>query len=425
MQLSNLQKCSYCSRLNSSPLYCSKCNIPYCNIDCQANDWGFHKKYCGKGTPAESDLFSNENLKFSDFEVIKRIGEGNFTSISKVEHIKTGKLFALKIIDRVKMSKLHKEGDVLAEKHSLIKLKESNSIVKIFGTFKESQLLYILQELIHGKELWSHCQYFGICSDILSRYYMYQILLGINEMHKLQIVHRDIKPENIILSNEGNTLKFVDLGSSRDLENPAIRPPISKELKGRVYEHFVGTAQYMAPECMNNKGSDKPCDIWSAGCLFYQLYVGWPPFVGATEYLVFEKSKLGKFIIPDTIPADVSDLIKSMIQLEAGKRPIVEDLLKNKIFDNVRNLKYAPQPKSLVDFAFIKLKEDYVKNANILRVRQENYINIDKKLCESISKIKSMEKILGKMQLDAVLKRVELFKLQMKSLLTDTEFNLY
>ena len=290
-------RCAYCSRVVFTNSSCSRCGIPYCNSDCQANDWGYHKKLCASKTPPEP--FTGKDLKFEDFEVIREIGEGNFTVIKKVEHKATGKIFALKIVDRTKMTKMHKEGDVLAERHSLLKLDGCYGISKIFGTFKETNLLYILQEYIPGTELWDRCHYFGLCSDILCRYYMYQILDSINQMHKLSIIHRDIKPENLILTNKDNTVKFVDLGSSQDLEHPEVRPKITEKLKGRVYDHFVGTPQYMSPECANNKGSDKSSDIWSAGCLFYQLYVGWPPFVGATDYLVFQKSLTGKFTFPN------------------------------------------------------------------------------------------------------------------------------
>jgi len=413
-------KCGYCSRVILTNSHCSNCGFPYCNSDCQTNDWGFHKKYCASKTLPEP--FTTKDMKFSDFEVVKQIGEGNFTVIKKVEHKRTSKIFALKIIDKVKVTRLHKEGDVLAEKHSLMKLEDCHGVVKIFGTFKEDNLLYILQEYIPGTELWYHCQYFGLCSDLLCRYYMYQVLTAIAQMHALDIVHRDIKPENIMLTNGGNRVKFVDLGSSQDLAKPEVRPKITSKLKGRVYEHFVGTPQYMAPECANNKSSGKACDIWSAGCLLYQLYVGWTPFIGATEYLIFQKSLKGEFEFPDTVPSDIQKMIREMVQLDPTARPSIESLLKSSVFDSVKNRKIKPK-LPLSDLALISIKDWYIKNAGVLRVRSENHEkarrDIDK-LLEEVIKSSMMDED----QKNQVKRRLELFKKQLNSLLTDEEFTL-
>jgi serine/threonine protein kinase len=82
-------------------------------------------------------------------------------------------------------------------------------------------------------------------------------------------------------------VKFIDFGTARDFENPHITGS-GNGMKGkRVYEHFVGTPQFMAPECIRNKDSTKKSDVYSLGCLFYQLICGRTPYVGKTDYLVF------------------------------------------------------------------------------------------------------------------------------------------
>ncbi len=411
-------QCAYCGRSNGAAT-CSRCGTPYCNPDCQANDWGFHKKFCCTSFKPTRDV-PFKDLSLSDFEIIRQIGEGNFTVIKKVEHKSTGKVFALKLVDRVKMTRMHKEGDVLAEKHNLLKLSGCHSVVRIFSTFKEPSLLFILQEYIPGKELWAHCQYFGLCSDLLSRYYMYRILQGVMEMHRRNVVHRDIKPENVIVCNCGNDVKFVDLGSSDDLETPGVRPKIGAELKGRVYEHFVGTPQYMAPECANNRGSGKPSDVWSSACVWYHLYAGWSPFMAATDYLVFQKSLSGKVAYPETMPASVRELISHMLQQSPEARPNVETVLGSAVFDPVRGL-WASPLLSLADSALVSLKDYYVENQAVLKVRSENYDKAKKEVDAAIS---LAEKMLTGERLAMLKKTLGLFKAQLRSVFTDEEFNL-
>ena len=92
-------------------------------------------------------------------------------------------------------------------------------------------------------------------------------------------------------------LKLIDLGSSDDLSHPEIRETKHKEqAKGRgvqrnAHKYYVGTSQYMAPECFHNQPTGKYSDIWSLGCVLYQLYTGLCPFRGNSDYLIFKLSE--------------------------------------------------------------------------------------------------------------------------------------
>ena len=85
----------------------------------------------------------------------------------------------------------------------------------------------------------------------------------------------------------------------------------------------------MAPECLHNKPTNKSSDIWSLGCLLYQLYVGFPPFRGASDYLIFQLSEEAKFVRLEELsehimPSAAKKLIRQMVVPEQGKRATIE-----------------------------------------------------------------------------------------------------
>ena len=108
-----------------------------------------------------------------DYEVEEIIGEGNFTSIHKCCHKPTGKIYAIKVAEKAKLKRLHKERDLLVEKHCLEKLKDVPSVVNIIKTFHNRFNVYILLEYIKGKELWHHMNIFGFKQKRRVHYYFY------------------------------------------------------------------------------------------------------------------------------------------------------------------------------------------------------------------------------------------------------------
>lgn len=203
--------------------------------------------------------------KIEDFYVGKEIGKGNFTNIFLVEELKTKKEFALKQANKRILKSKNKIGDLLMERHCLYRMKSNPWVVDIHSTFQDEINIYIQMELVRGPELWDKIKFFGCVDRNLRKLLLRWIAEAVSSLHASGIVHRDIKPENIMFTESMSTIKFIDFGSAKDLENKGIQGSGNSSTGRRVFHNFVGTPNYMAPECLHNKETGKYTDIFSLG----------------------------------------------------------------------------------------------------------------------------------------------------------------
>jgi serine/threonine protein kinase len=129
------------------------------------------------------------------------------------------------------------------------------------------------------------------------------------------VLHRDLKPANILLDADLN-VKMADFGLAKELSSNT-----------QFAQTNVGTPFYMAPEIINDKKYDEKSDIWSLGCLLYELAALRPPFEAANAVSLAVKINQGRFArIPSRYSDSLFDVIRQMIQLDPRRRPRVEDL---------------------------------------------------------------------------------------------------
>ena len=155
-----------------------------------------------------------------DFYVGKGIGKGNFTNIFLAEELKTKKEFALKQANKQTLQNKFKIGDLLMERHCLYKMKSCSWVVDIHSTFQDPINIYIQMELMKGPELWDKIKFFGMVDRNVRKLLMFWIAQAVKAMHNEGIIHRDIKPENIMFNKNMTSIKFIDFGSAKDVNNP-------------------------------------------------------------------------------------------------------------------------------------------------------------------------------------------------------------
>ena len=196
-----------------------------------------------------------------NFKIIKKVGGGSFGLVYKVLDSNDNKFYAIK---RVELNELNKNNIKEVENETKI-LKEikSNNVVRYIDCFYEDDSFNIIMEFCEYRDLRSYIYNFKkqnkkIAESII-RLIISELCNGIKEIHSKNVIHRDLKPENIFISTD-YLIKIGDFG-------------ISKILDGTNYaQTFAGTYNYMAPEIINYNKYSKKVDIWSLGCIIYELF---------------------------------------------------------------------------------------------------------------------------------------------------------
>jgi cGMP-dependent protein kinase len=136
-------------------------------------------------------------------------------------------------------------------------------LVKLYCCFQDQDHLYFIMEFIQGGELFFHLHRETRFDDEKTSFYIAELILALNFLHKNKIIYRDIKPENIIVLKNGY-LKLIDFGTAKEIEDRT--------------KTIIGTPHYMAPEVILGREYSFPVDFWSISICMYEFICGEVPF---------------------------------------------------------------------------------------------------------------------------------------------------
>jgi 3-phosphoinositide dependent protein kinase-1 len=156
-------------------------------------------------------------LTLQSFSILQILGEGNYSQVYAATLDSTQRHIALKIIDKQKVSRYKKAGEVQVEKWVLSHLRHP-SIVELYHTFQDHSALYLALELLPCGELWAQTHKSGLPLP-LARFYSAQMLEALQFLHEHEVVHRDVKPENVLLTGDMH-IKVIDFGTAKLLAQP-------------------------------------------------------------------------------------------------------------------------------------------------------------------------------------------------------------
>ncbi|KAJ2541849.1 Serine/threonine-protein kinase [Coemansia sp. RSA 1933] len=151
-------------------------------------------------------------LSVNDFQTVKVIGRGAFGEVRLVQKHDTGKIFAMKILRKTEMINKDQLAHVRAERDVLA---ESDSIwvVQLYFSFQDVRNLYLIMEFLPGGDLMTMLIKYDIFPEDVTRFYMAECVLALEDVHRLGFIHRDIKPDNILIDKDGH-IKLSDFGLS-------------------------------------------------------------------------------------------------------------------------------------------------------------------------------------------------------------------
>ena len=262
-------------------------------------------------------------MSLNDFELGKELGKGTFGSVTIVKRKEDQKIYAMK---RVKIGRLSQKEKLNSfnEVRILASIEHKNIIGYKEAFFDDkSKTLNIVMEFADGgdlnskiKEIKQKKTYFDektIWSTLI------QILEGLNYLHKSCIIHRDLKSANIFLTKDGS-VKIGDLNVSKILNKMVI-----------TYTQ-TGTPYFASPEIWNDQPYDYKCDIWSVGCIIYEMASLHVPFRGVSMQNLYKNVLRGIYQqIPQRYSDDLKQIIKMILVVNPKNRPSSKELLENPI----------------------------------------------------------------------------------------------
>ena len=310
-------------------------------------------------------------LTFHDFIKLKVLGKGSFGEVLLVKLKANNKYYAMKILIKKQVKLRHQEAHTKAERDLMVKI-NCPFIVNIKFAFQDEYKLYIITEFMQGGEMFFHLHKEKKFSNEKARFYIIEIILAIEFLHKHNMLYRDLKPENIMVDSNGH-IKLTDFGLSK----------MFTKTKEKAFT-ICGTPQYLAPEILSDDGYDNSVDWWSLGCVMYEMLVGKAPFkIPKGSYLSADLYKK-KISIPEYVTPEAKDLISKLLipnpknRLGYGKdgsqkikdHPYFEGINWQDAWDRKLEPPLVPQLKSETDLSYFDkmFTNEKIEGSNVSEV---------------------------------------------------------
>ncbi|XP_039761574.1 ribosomal protein S6 kinase alpha-5-like isoform X2 [Pararge aegeria] len=284
------------------------------------------------------NLNGASKVDISHFDLLKVLGTGAYGKVFLVRKrcgIDEGKLYAMKVLKKASIvQKLKTAEHTRTERQVLEAVRACPFLVTLHYAFQTDAKLHLILDYVAGGELFTHLYQREHFHENEVRIYIAEIILALEQLHKLGIIYRDIKLENILLDAEGHIV-LTDFG-------------LSKEFCGgesRAYS-FCGTIEYMAPEVVRSgsQGHDIAVDWWSVGVLTYELLTGASPFTVEgeknTQQEITKRIVRCSYPVPNDVSPRVQDFIKRLLVKDPRRRlgggaEDAEELKNHLFFENL------------------------------------------------------------------------------------------
>ena len=319
-----------------------------------------------------------------DFQILSKLGEGAYSTVYKVKRIIDNQVYALKKVKLMNLSEKEKENS-LNEVRILASVK-SNFVVSYKEAFfdEKDNTLGIVMEFADRGDLYQQIVAHKKTAKFFEERDIWRIFIqlvkGLKALHDLKILHRDMKSANVFLFSNG-CAKLGDLN-------------VSKVARRGLGYTQTGTPYYASPEVWKDKPYDHKSDVWSLGCVLYEMITLRPPFRAKDMEGLFNKVCKGQFSkIPERFSEDLFTIVKYLLQVNSIQRPSCEQILQHPIilkrieyFKSFGNdeenedkclLKTIHMPKNLLFLSDKLPKPNYDKKFKINNNNNNNTNNVN------------------------------------------------
>lgn len=217
------------------------------------------------------------------YEIGELLGRGGMADVYKAQDIRLGRTVAIKLLradvarDSQLQARFRREAQAVAGLNhpAIVAVYDTGEHVSGDYPGDGAHVPYIVMEYVHGKTLRDLIRGKNITTEQALEYSM-GVLAALDYSHRAGIVHRDIKPANVMVTEDDQgvlgQVKVMDFGIARTISDSAATMTQTQTV--------MGTAQYLSPEQARGESVDARSDLYSAGCLLYEMLAGRPPFIG-------------------------------------------------------------------------------------------------------------------------------------------------
>ena len=270
-----------------------------------------------------------------NFEILEKLGEGSYSTVYKVKRKLDDQIYALKKVKLLNLNEKEKTNS-LNEVRILASVK-SNHVISYKEAFfdeKDSTLGIVMEYADNGdlyKKIVEYKKKKIYFEEIDIWKIFIQLVKGLKALHDLQILHRDLKSANVFLFKNGNA-KLGDLN-------------VSKVAKRGLGYTQTGTPYYASPEIWKDLPYDNKSDIWSLGCVLYEMITLHPPFKAKNMDELYKNVLSGDIEkLPSKFSNDLYEVVLLLMKVNSNKRPNCGDILNNiyvkkriEFFNNMNN----------------------------------------------------------------------------------------
>jgi eukaryotic-like serine/threonine-protein kinase len=244
------------------------------------------------------------------YEIDAVLGQGGMAKVFKGTDRVLGRTVAVKVLspqfagDHQFVSRFRREAQAAAA------LNHPN-IVSVFDTGDQGDVHFIVMEYVEGRTLRDAIRQEGPILPERAVEITEEVARALAAAHEAGLVHRDVKPGNIMLTSDGSDAKVMDFGIARTTTGDTLTQTAA----------VLGTASYLSPEQAQGQPVDARTDIYSLGCVLYEMLTGRPPFTGDSPVSIAYKHVRENPVPPSRLNDDVTQSLEAVVMKMLAKNP--------------------------------------------------------------------------------------------------------